>query len=42
MDYATARLAKFQKPKGVVVADSLPKTPIGKVLKRELRRQYGQ
>jgi fatty-acyl-CoA synthase len=42
MDYATARLAKFQKPKWVVFADSLPKTPIGKVLKRELRAQYGQ
>lgn len=42
MEYAAGKLAKFQKPKWVVFVDSLPKTPIGKVLKRELRALYGQ
>jgi long-chain acyl-CoA synthetase len=42
IEYAGRRLAKFQKPKWVVFVDSLPKNPVGKVLKRELRAQYGQ
>ena len=32
-------LATFKVPKGVVVVDSLPKNPSGKLLKRELRRR---
>jgi fatty-acyl-CoA synthase len=35
--FARARLARFKVPKRVVVRDSLPKNPSGKVLKRELR-----
>ena len=42
IEYAAGRLAKFQRPKSVLFLDSLPKTPIGKVLKRELRKEYGQ
>jgi long-chain acyl-CoA synthetase len=32
-----ARLAKFERPKEVVFAPMLPKSPIGKILKKELR-----
>jgi fatty-acyl-CoA synthase len=31
-------MASFKAPKRVVFADSLPKNPSGKLLKRELRR----
>jgi len=34
---AAARLAKFQVPRLWEFRDALPKTPIGKVLRRELR-----
>lgn len=34
------RLAAFKAPKGVVVLDQLPKTPTGKILKRDLRHLY--
>ena len=34
-------LAGFKTPKRVVFAESLPKNPSGKVLKRELRQTYG-
>lgn len=33
-------LAAFKVPKGVIFLDALPKTPSGKILKRDLRRQY--
>ena len=35
------KLAHFKVPKRVIVADSLPKNPSGKLLKRELRARYG-
>ena len=35
------RLAGFKTPKHVVIVDSLPKNPSGKLLKRELRDRYG-
>ena len=41
-EYAAGRLAKFQKPKWVIFVDALPKNPIGKILKKELRAQYGK
>jgi len=34
------RLAGFKAPKGVVVVNQLPKTPTGKILKRDLRQCY--
>jgi fatty-acyl-CoA synthase len=34
------RMAHFKVPKRVIFADSLPKNPSGKLLKRELRTQY--
>jgi fatty-acyl-CoA synthase len=33
-------LAPFKIPKGIVFVDSIPKTPTGKILKRELRKVY--
>ena len=33
-------LAHFKVPKGVIFLDALPKTPSGKILKREMRNQY--
>ncbi|MGQ9796583.1 acyl-CoA synthetase [Desulfosoma sp.] len=33
-------LAPFKVPKAVVVVEALPKTPTGKILKRDLRRHY--
>lgn len=42
MEFAAGKLAKFQKPKSVVFVDELPKNPIGKILKKDLRAQYGQ
>ncbi|MBO0843560.1 MAG: acyl-CoA synthetase, partial [Nocardioides sp.] len=40
IDHARAKLAGFKVPKYVVVADSLPKNPSGKILKRRLREVH--
>ncbi|WP_322753570.1 fatty acyl-CoA synthetase [Frankia sp. Cas3] len=37
IDYARGCLASYKTPKYVVVTDQLPKSPSGKILKRELR-----
>lgn len=39
--HAKRRLAGFKRPKYVLLVDSLPKNPSGKILKRELRERYG-
>ena len=36
------RLASFKRPSLVVFVDELPRNVMGKVLKRDLREQYGQ
>jgi long-chain acyl-CoA synthetase len=36
--YCKERLAAYKYPRSVVFAESLPKGPTGKILKRELRR----
>ena len=41
IEYCRQRLASFKKPESVVFADALPRNPLGKVLKRELREEYG-
>jgi fatty-acyl-CoA synthase len=38
--HARARLAAYKVPKYLVVVDSLPKNPSGKILKRELRDSH--
>ncbi len=40
IDYCKKHLATYKKPKSVIFVPSLPKTPTGKILKRELRIQY--
>ncbi|MDT0203248.1 fatty acyl-CoA synthetase [Nocardioides sp. AE5] len=40
IEFARTRLAGFKAPKTVVLADSLPKNPSGKILKRDLRQTY--
>ena len=34
------RIAGYKLPKRIVLVESLPKNPSGKLLKRELRRRY--
>jgi long-chain acyl-CoA synthetase len=37
MAHCRAHLTSYKRPKAVVFQDSLPKTPVGKILRRELR-----
>lgn len=41
LDHCSARLARFKVPQRVLFVDVLPRNAAGKVLKRELRAQYG-
>ena len=41
MAHCSVHMANFKSPKRVVFTDSLPKNPSGKLLKRELRKSYG-
>ena len=38
--HAQRRLAGFKRPKYVVLVESLPKNPSGKILKRTLRTEH--
>ncbi len=40
IDLCKAKLSGFKMPKKVVFAEALPKTPTGKILKREMRKSY--
>ena len=42
MEYCRAKLASFKRPRSVVFVDSLPRNPMGKVLRKAIREQYGQ
>ncbi len=39
--YCDQRLASYKRPASVIFIDSLPKSPIGKVLKRVLKERFG-
>ena len=40
IDFCQGKLARYKIPKSVVFVDVLPRTAAGKVLKRELRKQW--
>jgi acyl-CoA synthetase (AMP-forming)/AMP-acid ligase II len=42
MEFCRQNLASFKRPRGVVFVDSLPRNPMGKIIKRELREKYGK
>lgn len=42
MEYCRTRLASFKRPRSVIFIDELPRNPMGKILKRNLREQYGK
>jgi len=41
IQYCNERLSSFKRPRSVVFIDELPRNVMGKVLKRDLREQYG-
>jgi acyl-CoA synthetase (AMP-forming)/AMP-acid ligase II len=42
IEYCKSHLASYKKPRSVDFVDSLPRSTVGKVLKRVLREQYGK
>lgn len=38
--YLQSRLAPFKVPKEYILLDEIPKSPAGKILKRELKRRF--
>jgi long-chain acyl-CoA synthetase len=38
MNYCTERLPKYKRPKAIQLMDALPKSAVGKILRRELRK----
>ena len=40
IEFCKARIAHYKAPKGVDFVESLPKSPQGKTLKKEIRKQY--
>ena len=41
IEYFRQKLAGYKRPRSVVFVNSLPRNVMGKLLKRELREQYG-
>ncbi len=41
IEFCHQKLASFKRPRSVIFVDALPRNPMGKVLKRLLREQYG-
>ena len=42
VEWCRERLASFKKPERLTFIDELPRNPLGKVLRRELRERFGQ
>ena len=42
IEYCRAKIAGFKRPRSVVFVAELPRNPMGKILKRELREKYGK
>jgi acyl-CoA synthetase (AMP-forming)/AMP-acid ligase II len=42
MEYCRQNLASFKRPRTVLFVDDLPRNPMGKLVKREIREKYGK
>lgn len=42
IEYCRSKLAGFKRPRSVIFIDSLPRNPMGKVLRKKLREEYGK
>jgi acyl-CoA synthetase (AMP-forming)/AMP-acid ligase II len=42
IEYCHSRLAGFKRPRSVILLDSLPRNPMGKVVKKILREEHGK
>jgi acyl-CoA synthetase (AMP-forming)/AMP-acid ligase II len=42
IEYCRSKLAGFKRPRSVVFIDDLPRSAMGKVLRKKLREHYGQ
>ena len=42
IDHCSEHLASFKRPRSVIFIDQLPRNVMGKVMKRDLREEYGQ
>jgi acyl-CoA synthetase (AMP-forming)/AMP-acid ligase II len=42
MEYCRQNLASFKRPRTVVFVDDLPRNPLGKLIKKEIREKYGK
>ena len=42
MEFCRSKLSGFKRPRSVVFIDVLPRNPMGKVLRKKLREEYGQ
>jgi acyl-CoA synthetase (AMP-forming)/AMP-acid ligase II len=42
MEYCRKNLASFKRPRSVMFVDELPRNPMGKLIKREIREKYGK
>ncbi len=40
LEYCRARLPRFKVPKYILIVEDFPRNPTGKILKKELRKQY--
>ncbi|MBI2849496.1 MAG: long-chain-fatty-acid--CoA ligase [Chloroflexi bacterium] len=42
MEYCRINLASFKRPRSVIFCEELPRNPMGKILKKQLREMYGK
>ncbi len=42
IDWCQDQMGKFKIPKSVVITEAIPRTPIGKILKKDLREQFNK
>jgi long-chain acyl-CoA synthetase len=42
MEHCRSNLASFKRPRSVEFVSSLPRNPMGKVIRKALREMYGQ